>query len=175
MQYVTRRGSFDAAHRVMDENVKCFNLHGHLYQYELTLGYRATNRIGFNIDFKDIKRFQDVIDDFFDHGAILNPHDLDLIDLCNRNRFKLWVMSLAGPKNYCNPTAENVAKELLIIADWMFEGVDGLDVTKIRLYETPNCYVDVDREDIVLDRARVIDTNGHFDSIEKLTKFYYTD
>lgn len=34
-QYITRKGNFDSGHRVMNERMKCFNIHGHTYLYEL--------------------------------------------------------------------------------------------------------------------------------------------
>ena len=31
MQLITRKGTFDSGHRVMNEQYKCYNLHGHTY------------------------------------------------------------------------------------------------------------------------------------------------
>ena len=54
--FVTRKGKFDAGHRVMNERFKCFNLHGHEYHYELTFSYLMSEEIGYAIDFKEIKK-----------------------------------------------------------------------------------------------------------------------
>ena len=39
MATVTRVFEFDSAHRVMNEKVKCFNLHGHRFKVEATFSY----------------------------------------------------------------------------------------------------------------------------------------
>ena len=142
MQTVRRAGTFDAAHRVMDEKVKCFNLHGHLYQYTLELRFEEVEKIGFAIDFKDMKKFDDKIDDLFDHGFIANPKDEALLSACNTigdNGSKLWEMSLNGGGEYCNPTAENISKEMLMMAHLMFRNHPGLSVESLTLFETPKC------------------------------------
>lgn len=141
MQFITRKGSFDSAHRVMNEKMKCFNIHGHTYLYELTFQFNTMQSIGYAIDFKEIKRIAcQWIDDKLDHGVILNPSDSALIHLSNALDSKLWIMSLHH--EYCNPTVENIAREIFIAMKYLFEEVDGLVIYQIRLWETPNCYTD---------------------------------
>ena len=111
-QTITRKGKFDAGHRVMHEAVKCFNIHGHCFDYELTFDYDEQKDIGYPLDFKEIKRVAcSWIDDYLDHGFIANPHDEKIIHTCKELGSKLWVMSLNGGK-FCNPTAENIAQEI---------------------------------------------------------------
>ena len=50
-------------------------------------------------------------------------------------------MTLNGGK-YCNPTAENIAKELYCALGSLFSETENLHLKKIRLWETPNCYTD---------------------------------
>ena len=77
MQYITRSGTFDSGHRVMNERMKCFNLHGHTYLYDLTFSFDSMKDIGYAIDFKEIKRVAcQWIDDILDHGFIVNPKDI---------------------------------------------------------------------------------------------------
>lgn len=142
-QTITRKGTFDAGHRVMNEAMKCFNLHGHTYLYELTFGCEEFDEIGYSIDFKEIKRVgMQWIDDYLDHASILNPHDKELIELCKKNNWKYWVMSLKGSQ-YCNPTVENIAREVLMAQMILFYKFKGMWVDSVRLYETPNCFTDV--------------------------------
>lgn len=143
-QTITRKGSFDAGHRVMHERVKCFNVHGHLYQYELTFEYSQNEDIGYAIDFKEIKRIAcEFIDEYFDHGFITNAHDNVMISACQSVESKMWIMSLNGVDKFCNPTAENISKELFLIVDrLMHDYKPNLELKSIRLYETPNCFVD---------------------------------
>lgn len=146
MQTITRKGNFDSGHRVMNERMKCFNIHGHTYLYELTFKFKNMEEIGYAIDFKEIKRvFGQWIDDLLDHGMILNPKDTELIDTTKKLESKLWLMSLNGKDEYCNPTVENIAKEIFlameILTSVLYIDVNlGLQIKKVKIYETPNCF-----------------------------------
>jgi len=99
--------------------------------------------IGYNIDFKEIKRVGcQWIDDLLDHGAMLNPHDTILINAINELGTKLWLMSLNGVGNYCNPSVENISKEFFLAMEILFSGRSGLKIHQIKMYETPNCFTD---------------------------------
>ena len=142
-QTITRAGAFDAAHRVMNERVKCFNLHGHRFNYELTFEFREEEGLGYAIDFKEIKRVACAfIDDYFDHGMIANPKDKEIIDLVQKMGLKLWVMSL-NADDYCNPSAEHISKELFMAISKLMN-TENIWLKNVRLYETPNCWVDAD-------------------------------
>ena len=83
MGKLTRIFDFDAAHRVMNEKMKCFNLHGHRFHVELTFRYSEVTALGYAIDFKEIKRLAGTwLDESFDHATILNPLDEELIAFC---------------------------------------------------------------------------------------------
>lgn len=139
-QTISRKGSFDSGHRVMNEKFKCFNLHGHTYIYELTFGFSNPKDIGYAIDFKEIKRVGcQWIDDFLDHGMILNPKDIKLIKTTEELQSKYWLMSLNGETQYCNPSVENIAKELFLAQKILFSQYEYLWIQEISLWETPNC------------------------------------
>lgn len=126
----------------MNEKMKCFNIHGHTYIAELEFSFDSIESIGYAIDFKEIKRVGlQWIDDLLDHGMILNPHDLVVRDSVQKLGTKQWLMSLNGPQGYCNPTAENIAKEIFLAMDILFESYSGLEIHAIKLHETPNCSV----------------------------------
>ena len=143
METITRIFEFDSAHRVMNERVKCFNLHGHRFRVEATFQYLSTKELGYAIDFKELKRvFGEFIDTFLDHASILNPMDTELIDLCIKNKWRVWVMGL-GKQDDINPSAENIASELFYVGDTFFNMEEqSVKLVKIRLYETPNCWVE---------------------------------
>lgn len=149
-QYISRKGNFDSGHRVMNEFMKCFNIHGHTYLYELTFSFENMEEIGYAIDFKEIKRvFCQWIDDILDHGMILNPKDELLIQTTKEYGTKLWLMSLNGNGEYCNPSVENIAKEVFlameILTDTLYEmAPTGLEIHNVKIYETPNCWTDCD-------------------------------
>lgn len=150
MATVTRIFEFDAAHRVMNERVKCFNLHGHRFKVEVTFEYNKKAAIGYAIDFKEIKRIVGAyIDEHLDHACILNPLDKELIGLCKKNGWRVYIVGM-GRNEDINPSAENLASELFYIVKQLFIN-DKYNIwpTNIRLYETPNCWVDADGWDIV--------------------------
>lgn len=153
-QLITRKGNFDSGHRVMNEFMKCFNIHGHTYLYELTFSFQDMEEIGYAIDFKEIKRvFCQWIDDILDHGMILNPKDYTLISTTIELNSKLWLMSLNGANEYCNPSVENIAKEVFlamnILSDTLYQdSPTGLRIYNVRIYETPNCFTDCSIESI---------------------------
>lgn len=150
MATVTRIFEFDAAHRVMNERVKCFNLHGHRFKVEVTFEYNKKAALGYAIDFKEIKRIVGAyIDEHLDHACILNPLDKELIDLCKKNGWRVYIVGM-GRNEDINPSAENLASELLYIVKKLFiKDRANIRPTNIRLYETPNCWVDADGWDIV--------------------------
>lgn len=147
-QFITRKGSFDSGHRVMNEFMKCFNLHGHTYLFELTFSFENMEEIGYAIDFKEIKRVGlQWIDDILDHGMIVNPHDTVVIEATEALGTKMWKMSLNGEGEYCNPSVENISKEIFLAMEILFDetydqGGTGLKIHKVTIYETPNCSTD---------------------------------
>jgi hypothetical protein len=56
-------------------------------------------------------------------------------------------MSLAGDE-YCNPSVENLAREVFLAQQILFENYPMLRMWQLRLYETPNCYTDCYAESI---------------------------
>lgn len=145
MQLISRKGNFDSGHRVMNEAMKCFNIHGHTYLYTLKFQHETIEEIGYAIDFKEIKRvFCQWIDDILDHGMILNPHDSLLIKTTREYKTKLWLMSLNGIGEYCNPSVENISKEVFLAIDilttLLYPNPEiGLKLWSVEIFETPNC------------------------------------
>ena len=138
-----RAFEFDAAHRVMNERVKCYNLHGHRFKVEAKFNFEEVNSLGYAVDFKEIKRVLfDYLDKKLDHAGIFNPLDTELIDLCTKEGWRLWTMGL-GRNDDVNPSAENIASEIFVISQLFFNHEKhGISISRIRLYETPNCWVD---------------------------------
>lgn len=135
---VTRRIEFDAGHRIIGHQNKCQFLHGHRYVLEITIGSDSTNNLGMVIDFGEIKLLvKGWIDDNFDHNLILHKDDQEI-----GQKIASWT----GQKVYYmqnNPTAENIALHLkqdifpIIFKNKNYSAID------IKLYETPNCFVEV--------------------------------
>ena len=140
---ITRVFEFDSAHRVMNERVKCYNLHGHRFKAELTFDFDETKAIGYAIDFKELKRIVGTwLDENFDHATILNPKDSDTIEFIRKNGWKLYVMGMGNDLDI-NPSAENIASEIFAAMDIVFRtNFSNITISSVKLYETPNCFVE---------------------------------
>lgn len=129
---------FDAGHRVVNHESKCRSLHGHEYKAHLYAEGSDLDFLGRVIDFGVIKaKVGSWIDEHWDHAMILWSQDPDLEKIRSCEGYKpVFVTDF-------NPTAENMAYFLLDkICPQLLEGT-GVKITKIRLYETTNCYVEV--------------------------------
>ena len=183
-QYISRKCNFDSGHRVMNERMKCFNIHGHTYLCEVTFEFENMESIGYAIDFKEIKRvFLQWIDDILDHGMILNPKDTKLIQTTADYGSKLWLMSLNGEGEYCNPSVENIAKEVFlamgILSNVLYGDKEtGLKIHKVKIYETPNCWTEC-YKDSILDSEAVNFAKYRFEEIKQYAEdkgiFEYDD
>lgn len=134
----TRRLEFDAAHRILNHESKCKMLHGHRYALEATFVANHLDNLGRVIDFGEIRSILGVwIDDNFDHNTILSIKDKNLgEEIAKTTGQKIFYLDE-------NPTAENIAKFLLNeICPKLFKD-KSVKCVAIKLYETPNCYVEV--------------------------------
>lgn len=127
---------FDAGHRVVNHESKCRNFHGHEYKAEVFASAPYLDLLGRVVDFSVIKdRVGGFIDSHWDHAMLINAADPDL------ETFKTLD---GGQKIYVcpyNPTAENIAADLFHRCKSLLDGT-GVTVTKIKLWETSNCYVE---------------------------------
>jgi len=131
MIYVTRRAEFSASHYYhnpewsAEENQrvfgKCANPHGHGHNYtvEVTVAGEVDPRTGMVLDLKDLKK-------------ILEKEVLDLVD----HKFLNKEVPVFASKI---PTTENIAVE---IWKWLAPKLNFGKLHRIRLYESPDLYVD---------------------------------
>lgn len=139
---ITRKLEFDAGHRVLHHEGKCRHGHGHRYTAEVEVSAQKLDDLGRVVDFGVIKeKVGKWIDDEWDHNMILNPEDPlaapEHVDLIGRKPFIM-------PEGYENPTAENIAAVLFVVAEGLLKD-SGLLVESITIHETPNCSAKVDR------------------------------
>ena len=136
----TRRLEWDAMHRIPNHESKCSAFHGHRYVAEITCVAEQLDSLGRIVDFGVIKqRVGTWIDEQWDHTAILMRDDPDPAAL---------VIAASNAKNGrpvywldVHPTAENIAQELGRIARELLSDT-GVEVCKIRIWETPNAWVE---------------------------------
>lgn len=122
---VTKIFTFDSAHRLDDYIGKCANLHGHTYKLEVQAS-GLTDYRGIVIDFGDLKKIvNEQIIDKYDH-KFLN----DLLPF--------------------HTTAENMVVYFYELVDTyltQLNSAQGVRLERMRLWETPNSYAEVTRED----------------------------
>lgn len=138
---VTRRLEFDAAHRVPRHESKCRSLHGHRYVVEVTATAPGLDTAGRIVDFGVVKELVGGwLDREWDHTTILDGTlDAPLADFIEAHQNPgRPVVRLAGP-----PTAEVMARVILARAQELLAPC-GVTVTRVRVYETPNCYADAE-------------------------------
>jgi len=142
---ITRRLEFDSGHRIPNHAGQCRHLHGHRYAIEVTLTGEVADHPGkaddgMVLDFGDIKRLtnQYVVEPW-DHAFLVAKEDEGLVAfLATLPNHKTVVMEHV-------PTVENLAYAAFAILQPVFSKSFGgrLELSALRLYETPNCWADV--------------------------------
>lgn len=142
---ITRRLEFDSGHRIPNHDGQCKHLHGHRYAIEVTLNGEVAHHPGkaddgMVLDFGDIKRLTNqYVVDLWDHAFLVAKEDEGLVAfLATLPNHKTVVMEHV-------PTVENLAKAAFAILQPVFSKSFGgrLELSALRLYETPNCWADV--------------------------------
>lgn len=145
MLTITRKLEFDAGHRIPDHNSQCRNLHGHRYTLEITLTGQVVDHDGQTdngmiMDFSDVKALaKENLVDLWDHAFLVYEKDLTVKD---------FLQSLPDHKTVVLdrvPTVENLAKIAFDTLKAVYKDryATGLSLSKIKLYETPNCWAEI--------------------------------
>lgn len=127
---VTKQIAFCYGHRLMDYVGKCQHPHGHNGLLEIEVSSQALDARGMVVDFGEIKAAVKAwVDDNLDHQMLLRKDD-PLVPVLQGMNEPMFLMD-------GNPTAENIAKIVFEQA-----AKQGLDVAKVRLWETPDSYAE---------------------------------
>lgn len=140
----TRRLEWDAMHRIPLHESKCRAFHGHRYAAEITCLAPELDALGRVVDFGVVKELVGGwLDEHWDHTAILMRGDPEALPLAEANE------RLGRPVYWLDvhPTAENIVAELARVARQILCG-SGVDVVRIRLWETPNGSAEWTRDDL---------------------------
>jgi 6-pyruvoyltetrahydropterin/6-carboxytetrahydropterin synthase len=123
---VSVRHNFETAHRLphLGRDSKCFNLHGHSWNVEITVTADQLDERGMVVEFGAFKRgVRTWIDENLDHGVMLGRadslFDVLLAEGCKVYGFSEW------------PTVEAVAEEISVMAVWQLAGVDHAPTAKV--------------------------------------------
>ncbi len=115
---------------------KCANIHGHNYIAFITARGQL-DPLGRVIDFSVLKeRVGGWIDDCWDHGFIAYGKDEEAVAAVQMiTEQKLFLLP-------DNPTAENMARHLLEVVGPEVLAGTGVEICKVQLWETENCYAE---------------------------------
>lgn len=131
---ITLRVDWEMGHRLPLHEGKCRRLHGHHYVAEISVTGPVQTEgpaTGMVVDFYDVKKHVKEILDVWDHRTMLYEGD-ELARLLAAHMLDDSILLCSF-----HPTAENIAVEL------MKRLQRALAVTKVRVYETPNGWVEV--------------------------------
>jgi 6-pyruvoyltetrahydropterin/6-carboxytetrahydropterin synthase len=104
--------------------------------FEMTAEAEQLDSVGRVIDFSVLKSvLGEWIDDNWDHTFIVWKEDKELVNT-------LESVSKAKPIfiSDWNPTSENIANYILTVVAPMLFADKGITITKIKAWETPNCF-----------------------------------
>jgi 6-pyruvoyltetrahydropterin/6-carboxytetrahydropterin synthase len=146
----TRRPEYDAGHRIPDHASQRRHLHGHRDALEDTLsgaiieaGGSPVN--GMVMDFGEVKAIAMThLVQAWDHAFLVYREDHRVADfLASMPEHKTVVLDVV-------PTAENLAALAFRILDPLYRDTYGnhLQLERVRLFETPNCWADALREEV---------------------------
>lgn len=132
---ITRKFEFDAAHRVLGHENRCRFIHGHRYVAYVTIQAPELNHLGMVMDFGLVKELIGKwIDKYWDHNILLNTDDPLAKTLLETEQREPFFFAKT------NPTAEVIAQALFLAAVDLLS--KEMQVIRVRVYETPNCYAD---------------------------------
>ncbi len=141
---LTKHFSFEAAHALHNYDGKCSHLHGHSYQFFVTvIGYPEQDPVspkcGMVMDFGLLKKIvNEEIIDRFDHSVVLSEKSTFNFDANN----PIFSNTIIVP---FQPTCENM---LIHFASKIQPRLpDGVELWKLKLYETADSYAEWCNED----------------------------
>ena len=140
---ITRRIEFDAGHRIPNHDSKCKHLHGHRYALEATLSgalivERGASSEGMVLDFSVLKQAMvSTIAEPWDHKLLLYVRDPLAVWAAEETLMQIDELGIVTLPSI--PTVENLAR---LAYERIQAEIPSLKLTRVRLYETPNCWAD---------------------------------
>lgn len=128
---VTKEFKFEAAHRLLNYEGKCKNLHGHSWVVYLKVGLKSSelNKIGMVFDFGDFKPMKEWIDQSLDHSLIISNEDEELLDFNLSRGHSTFVTN-------GNPTSEVLTEIIFNYALHLLKLPSHLELIEVRIKET---------------------------------------
>ncbi len=139
---IMKRIRFCAGHRLFKHEGKCAFFHGHNYIADIYVTGEEVDAVGRLVDFSILKeKFNGWIDEFWDHGFLLNEVDENgiaaarMVDPC-----KYFLMPY-------NPTAENMARYLLEEVSPELLADRPIRVSRVVIWETEDSFAEASLPD----------------------------
>lgn len=132
MLTVTRYHDISCGHRVFGHEGKCANLHGHNYRIHFTCETEELDTVGRVIDFSVVKdRLCNWLESHWDHRFLI----------CSRDPTSgpLGLMDNSVVKVSFNPTAENMARYLVLEVGPVALAGTGVRLVTVTVEETRKC------------------------------------
>jgi len=133
---------FDAAHRLLQYQGKCANLHGHTWVVEvgIDIDIRQITSVGFAIDFGDLKLIVKSVLEEYDHAFLVNRAD----PICANMGFTRLIQLDV------NPTAEMLAIQILkdLRQELRERELTGVTVAEVTVWESPRAGVTVYNQEV---------------------------
>lgn len=140
MYAIEKRFTFEAGHLLdkLKENHPCTTIHGHSFKLYVKLIVNELDpKIGFVIDFGDLKFIKEYIDKNIDHSLILTETQFTTFNnsTCFRKTFVLYGYNNSSSENMCHHFCHFIEKQL---NDNHKDVFNRLNSIVIKLYETEN-------------------------------------
>jgi len=126
MYKISKRFSFDAAHRIWKHFGKCANIHGHTYEIIVHLNGEELNEFHVLKDYYHFKEFKEYVDNVFDHALVIQKDDIEMVEVAQSLKTKHVILEAT--------TAEYLAKHFYYKARELYENL----VFMVEVKETPN-------------------------------------
>lgn len=150
---VTKQISVPIAHRLLNYNGLCKNIHGHNLKIEFSFSIHGSSywldESGFIVDLSKIKKeLGKDVKDMFDHSFVVNPFDTNTVAFLETEGFKHYIMPKktgrtdAHSVGLSNPTIENIGMCLYKSAK-VFAKTHSVDVESVRIFESDTGWVTV--------------------------------
>lgn len=129
---VTRYHDIASGHKVFGHESKCAHLHGHGYRIHFTCISEELDKVGRVIDFSEINRILcNWLETHWDHRFLVFHNDPDCWPLKK-------IDDNVVPVPF-NPTAENMARYLVLDIGPQFLKGTGVTLAGCKVEETPKC------------------------------------
>lgn len=128
-QSVTKEFKFEAAHRLINYQGKCKNIHGHSWVVFVEVIGEGLDEVGMIYDFGDFAPLKVWIDKHLDHATIVNHQDVELLGFLLEHDQKRFIVNQ-------NPTSEVLCAVIFNEAMRLLALPEGAKVNSVRIKET---------------------------------------